>query len=782
MAVHPGAHRVTDPLSLHQEFNMLSLPDLLRAREANHTELMLKKNVVGTAVGNYLIRVSDPWPPRVPPAKRPPRGLSNSEVRPYSWPCILVFVQKWEDESKLEWDQIVPSAIYLDGKRKVPVCVVEAPPEALAPPTVRSVVFPSYKMGGGFPVIADVQQREYLASIGCLLTDGHTTYALTNRHVTGEPDEIVYARFGGSKARIGVSSSKQLTRLAFQEVYPGWPGAQVYLHLDIGLIRIDDLNRWTAQVYGIGTVGRMADLSAENFSLRLIDQRVRAYGCASGLMRGSIRALFYRYQAMGGFEYVADFLIGARTPRQLAEDRKSPLANTLPRNSARDFVTHPGDSGTLWLLEADADDSTPANPRTEFRPIAVQWGGELFTGTNGNPQVSCALATCLSTVCNRLEVDVIRDWNLSTTEYWGEVGHYTVGAMTCTLKFPSQPGLEKLMSNNLDRVGFPVATLKDKDKVLRHTTPYEFVPLADVADDVWRLSRPNDANNHFADMDQPALTGPFKGKTLLTLCLTPSNIDPNVWINFYKGVPGTNPGALPFRVWQIYNEMVKYLLQKDAVHFLAAAGCLAHYVGDACQPLHVSRFHHGLPGATRSVEKKVHSAYESDMLNDHAPDVVTGLLSRLKNKSVKDTFSGGQGAAERVIALMRSTVQKLPPKNIVDEYNLGTNPADRVKRLWNRFKNLTMDVMADGCICLGEIWASAWKDGNGAFISPSSLGAADTKVLESYYNDKTFLQSGDLNFLAQLLTGHAAPAPVPPSAPKKKKATKKKAPARKKKR
>jgi hypothetical protein len=45
---------------------MLGLADLVRAREKNHLDLMSRKNVVGTAVGLYLIRRADPGHPRMP--------------------------------------------------------------------------------------------------------------------------------------------------------------------------------------------------------------------------------------------------------------------------------------------------------------------------------------------------------------------------------------------------------------------------------------------------------------------------------------------------------------------------------------------------------------------------------------------------------------------------------------------------------------------------------------------------------------------------------------------
>ena len=55
-------------------------------------------------------------------------------------------------------------------------------------------------------------------------------------------------------------------------------------------------------------------------------------------MEGEIAALFYRYKTNGGFEYVADLLIG-------------PRAAQAPGQRVDAVRTHPGDSGTLWLLE-----------------------------------------------------------------------------------------------------------------------------------------------------------------------------------------------------------------------------------------------------------------------------------------------------------------------------------------------------------------------------------------------------------------------------------------------
>ena len=89
------------------------------------------------------------------------------------------------------------SAIYLYARwPEVPVCIVEAKRDEFSPAVpeseLSSLTFPSVFAGGGYPVIADVQGQEHIASIGCVVTDGHLAYALTNRHVAGALGEPVY--------------------------------------------------------------------------------------------------------------------------------------------------------------------------------------------------------------------------------------------------------------------------------------------------------------------------------------------------------------------------------------------------------------------------------------------------------------------------------------------------------------------------------------------------------------------------------------------------------------
>jgi hypothetical protein len=344
-----GEEDMTD-LRLYQNeanrYEQLSLRDLLDARDQYHVHLMRHPNVVATAIGRYRIRKEDSWPSDHGSGETRGKGertLLNSEVRPYSWPAVLVFVEQWEDPEafggkggEYRPDQMVPRTLYLPDGRQVPVCVIVAPKQDRTDVGAPAIQYPLNNIGGGYPVIADVQGQLHAATIACLVSDGHKVYALTNRHVTGDMGEIVYSLLGGKQIRVGVSSGRQLTRLAFTDLYPGWPGRDVFVNLDVGLVEIDDLDKWTAQIRAIGTMEPMADFAVDNLSLSLIGCHVRGYGAASGVMMGEIHGLFYRYQSQGGFEYVADLFFSARAAQRMGNARRrhhSQLTRAIPARS-----------------------------------------------------------------------------------------------------------------------------------------------------------------------------------------------------------------------------------------------------------------------------------------------------------------------------------------------------------------------------------------------------------------------------------------------------------------
>jgi hypothetical protein len=748
-----------DLFATQTDFNLLSLHDLLAARDNFHLHLINKANVIATAVGRYRIRSSDPWPSQEHPAggdtlvhgQRPPRTLANSEVRSYSWPAILVFVSEWvQPGSFSNPEDAVPPAVYMPNGQKVPICVILVEKNDVRPQDEANYSFPAGTIGGGYPVVCDVQGQEHIASIGCLVTDGHKTYALTNRHVAGAPGSIISSLLRRNKVAIGTSASLQLSRKLFEEVYPGWPGRNIYVDLDVGLIDIDNLNDWTTQVYGVGEIGPLADLNITNISLRLIGVKVRAHGAASGEMRGEICALFYRFQSVGGFEYVADALIGPAD--------KQPLG------------THPGDSGTLWLTDQSGD---PLGPR----PFALQWGGQVFLDDDGKAS-PYALVTFLSTVCDQLDLTVLRDWNTGLPDYWGAVGHYSIA--TRAIDAVRNRQLKALMIENLDRISFDINDINKK--AMQGLSKRDFVPLADVPDMVWKvgphkrggMKAPEHAN-HFADMDRVLNPKLPEGATLLEICKgKPENVDVNVWRRYYDAVKEQHPdqeesrGLLPFRAWQIYDAMVSFVRAGQVDQFVCAAGILSHYVGDSCQPLHISYLFNGNPdhlvsGMVRNSDGQkikgkvplgtgVHSAYEDDMVDRHVPEIVQGVEAAVSSASQPSLVVGGHGAAVAVVSLMQKTFAAIAPADIINEYvkSDGSKPAPRADELWKRFGAATIDVMADGCVCLAQLWDSAWQEGNGGTTIRSTT-AIPQERLEALYQDPNFLPSHTLDTIGALL-------------------------------
>lgn len=753
-----------DFLSIETDFSLLSLHDLLAAREQFHLHLSHKPNVVATAVGRYRIRKSEPWPDKDNPKGRNAqtarlhevRTLENSEIRPYSWPAIMVFVEKWVDAQDFSHpEDAVPPAVYMPNGQKVPICVVQVNKDDLIREGAANYHYPASVMGGGYPVICDVQGKEHIGSVACLVSDGHRVYALTNRHVAGEVGMPISAIIGNNKEQIGVSSPLALSRKLFEQVYPGWQGSNVYVDLDVGLIDVDDLQRWTTQIYGIGEIGPLADLDTSNISLRLIGCPVRAHGAASGDMRGEICALFYRFKSVGGFDFVADVLIGPKAGNQ-------PLG------------THPGDSGTLWLI----DNSTEKGALP--RPVALQWGGQVFQDAQKKGS-SYALGTFLSTVCNELNVTVLRDWNTGLPEYWGAVGHYSIANKACGVI--QNKKLKKLMQANLERISFEIPDISKKS--LAGLSKRDFVPLADVPDMVWKvgpfkrggMTAPEHAN-HFADMDRELDPPLPEGATLLEICNNqPQNVSVDVWQRYYDAVQEQFPsehesrGLLPFRVWQIYDTMVAAVRAGEVVTFVCAAGILSHYVGDSCQPLHISYMFNGDPDHTvdgivrdRKTGKKnqgqvpvgtgVHAAYEDDMIDRHIPEVIQGIDDYLSQNSPPEPIEGGHAAAVAVVELMQKTFAAISPKKIIDEFVKvqDEKPAARADAMWERLGQDTINVMADGCICLAQLWDSAWQEGNGDHTI-MSLDIIDESVLEDLYQNRDFLQSRTLNTIGALLAG-----------------------------
>ena len=88
---------------------------------------------------------------------------------------------------------------------------------------------------------------------------------------------------------------------------------------------------------------------------------------------------------------------------------------------------------------------------------------------------------------------------------------------------------------------------------------------------------------------------------------------------------------------------------------------------------------------------------------------------------------------------------------------LRTRSLQRADALWDALGENTIKVMADGAICLAQLWDSAWKEGGGD-NTIHDLGEIDESTLEALYQNPKFLPSMTLEQIGSALKGGPAPA------------------------
>ncbi len=704
-----------------RDYSSLSIYDLLLAREARHAQLARNPNVIGTAIGRYLIRAGEEHVhvgreadiARIDAARAAgkARTAANSRVARDSWPCVLVLVRKMLAPDDVPPDQYIDPFIVVETDRPprvvvAPVCVVEAPMVPFAARGFDVQTMPPSPVGGGYPIFTDVQGRRHTGTVGCIVTDGRTRYALTNRHVAGAPGTEVFPSLSFRSTRLG-QTAESVGRLPFNDVWPLLPPSRSSSPVDAALVELDDVDDVTAKLYrprhGVPNGALLGPiLNTDEFALDLdwIGRGLNAFGAVSGTMAGTILGFLYRYVDEGGTDYTCDVLIAS-------DDGGATM--------------HPGDSGTLW---------TYVDREARQRPFALQWGGEHHRWDYGAKLQTFALATFISNATRALQVRIEADLNVEGPEYWGKTGHFIIGDLSPDfirdgeLRAFFQANRE-LLSNNP----------QDPWKIVH---PAEFVGLADVPDLVWRNTRMKyEGPNHYIDLD---LTGYDKHKDdTVGGLLTKHDYDPAPVQELYDDAnndPGRPKdshkkdgslknfdGMLPWRVGQLFNVMVKAVSSGDLELYFVAAGTCAHYVGDGCQSLHGAKWTNGRPGEPPGA----HSAYEDDMLddNDGFDEALRAYVkAHLPKRRAPAAVGTGRDAAKALHELLAATQELLPPSEILDLYQhllaKHTKPngtRDKIgiaQGLWDTLGARTLQVMFAGCDTLATLWEQAWRAGAAA--------------------------------------------------------------------
>jgi len=222
--------------------------------------------------------------------------------------------------------------------------------------------------------------------------------------------------------------------------------------------------------------------------------------------------------------------------------------------------------------------------------------------------------------------------------------------------------------------------------------------------------------------------------------------------------------------------------------FVTTAGILAHYVGDACQPLHCSIHYNGVVDENQDkrdwVGTGVHSAYETNMLDANSAKLMGLVDGYSTNKTWPKDFKGGKSACECTVELILFSSGLIPPVELCQFYgsigqsgghnssnsgrhgNRGSDNAPRpefhggnhsskpsaaaVKALWGKYGDKTSQVLAQGAITLSHIWEMAWKEGNGSQISFDGRQIPNEDI-QDLYLDKNFLKDYTIDEIGVVL-------------------------------
>ncbi len=387
--------------------------------------------------------------------------------------------------------------------------------------------------------------------------------------------------------------------------------------------------------------------------------------------------------------------------------------------------------------------------------------------------------------------------------FWGRTGHY--GITTLATDFMADGILRDFFAKNLNRISYPLKEIADPgfdQRVEAAGEAGEFIPLADVPDEIWKQwSKADDpqrgriggrANpggdyssgpenpNHYADVD---IAPAGEDMNWRDQCLANSDlISPEIWDEqFYNRLPHNvapeKRGLSPFRVWQLFDAMADCLRSDDVDGFLVAAGVCAHYVGDSCQPMHGSvmangdssrHVHRIIKGERKEVVYGIgsHEWYESHMVAANVDALIAGVKAAATPAGHGlNLCAAGRDTARATLQLMYDVAHILPPVDIVNSFqealsNYGDQldeavaAADEAARatitsvMWQQLGSRTVEVMIEGARALAMIWESGWAHAGHPQLAAKAL---DKEALTARYVDPEFLPSKEIRDIRPLL-------------------------------
>ncbi len=175
------------------------------------------------------------------------------------------------------------------------------------------------------------------------------------------------------------------------------------------------------------------------------------------------------------------------------------------------------------------------------------------------------------------------------------------------------------------------------------------------------------------------------------------------------GAEAKGKGRVPWRIAEVYRELVEALRAKDCARALERAATLGHYVGDAHVPLHAVLNYDG----QLSGQKGIHSRWESDLFDRFESQLarqVRPAAATARRDPVELGFEALLESFREVPPLLESDGMLAGPRDFADTPANDRYDDRYFSALFAREEQRLVARMQLASERLGALWLGAWED------------------------------------------------------------------------
>lgn len=186
-----------------------------------------------------------------------------------------------------------------------------------------------------------------------------------------------------------------------------------------------------------------------------------------------------------------------------------------------------------------------------------------------------------------------------------------------------------------------------------------------------------------------------------------------------------NNGYVPFAIIATTDSVKKYFQQRNWQMAMLKAADLGHYVGDAYNPLHCTRYYNGWS----SYSNGIHSRYETSLINrDSGYIQFTGSNVSYINDINNFAFD--------IVYTSNSYVDSVYSADSIAHTIAGNTTSNLYfQEFWNRAGYFTINFFKNASYKLACLIYTAWVDaGSPVIVSANGISVNDFKLTQNYPN------------------------------------------------